>query len=93
MHHSQLEFPSVQFTLNYFLLSLHVSPLTDFFWSFRRSKYDILMEHVSNLLQQSPGQVSSIITLKEQLVSLSVDVWRLVLLYGSSNIFHIVFTL
>lgn len=55
-------------------LSLHVPPLTDFLWPFRRSKYDILMEHVSNFLQRSPGQVSSIITLKEQLVSLSVDV-------------------
>ncbi|XP_040892530.1 general transcription factor 3C polypeptide 1 [Toxotes jaculatrix] len=33
----------------------------------RRSKYDILMEYVSNLLQQLPGQFSTLITLKEQL--------------------------
>ncbi|XP_029706384.1 general transcription factor 3C polypeptide 1 isoform X2 [Takifugu rubripes] len=33
----------------------------------RRSKYDILMEYVSNFLQRSPGQVASIITLKAQL--------------------------
>uniref|UniRef100_H3CS41 Uncharacterized protein n=1 Tax=Tetraodon nigroviridis TaxID=99883 RepID=H3CS41_TETNG len=33
----------------------------------RRSKYDILMEHVSNFLQRSPGQITSIITLKAQL--------------------------
>lgn len=41
-------------------------------WSFRRSKYDILMEHVSNVLQRSPGQVTSVITLKEQLVILPI---------------------
>ncbi|XP_070771379.1 general transcription factor 3C polypeptide 1 [Enoplosus armatus] len=33
----------------------------------RRTKYDILMEYVSNLLQQSPGQFATLITLKEQL--------------------------
>ncbi|XP_040001751.1 general transcription factor 3C polypeptide 1 [Xiphias gladius] len=33
----------------------------------RRSKYDILMEYVSNLLQQLPGQFATLITLKEQL--------------------------
>ncbi|XP_029312111.1 general transcription factor 3C polypeptide 1 isoform X2 [Cottoperca gobio] len=33
----------------------------------RRAKYDILMEYVSNLLQQSPGQFATLITFKEQL--------------------------
>ncbi|KAM7394584.1 hypothetical protein PAMP_021375 [Pampus punctatissimus] len=33
----------------------------------RRTKYDILMEYVSNYLQQSPGQVTSLIALREQL--------------------------
>uniref|UniRef100_A0A7N8Y830 General transcription factor IIIC subunit 1 n=1 Tax=Mastacembelus armatus TaxID=205130 RepID=A0A7N8Y830_9TELE len=33
----------------------------------RRSKYDILMEHVSNLLQQLPDKFSTLITLKQQL--------------------------
>lgn len=68
-----------QFPLNSFLLCLHTSPLdwllSQLFLAFRRSKYDILMEYVSNFLQRSPGQVTSIITLKAQLVSLSVDVW------------------
>lgn len=71
-----------QFPLNSFLLCLHASPpdwlLSQLFLAFRRSKYDILMEYVSNFLQRSPGQVASIITLKAQLVSLSVDVWCLV---------------
>uniref|UniRef100_A0A3B4UME3 Ral transcription factor IIIC subunit 1 n=1 Tax=Seriola dumerili TaxID=41447 RepID=A0A3B4UME3_SERDU len=33
----------------------------------RRSKYDILMEYVSNVLQQLPGQFATLITFKEQL--------------------------
>uniref|UniRef100_A0A8C5CTH7 B-block binding subunit of TFIIIC domain-containing protein n=1 Tax=Gadus morhua TaxID=8049 RepID=A0A8C5CTH7_GADMO len=33
----------------------------------RRSKYDILMEHLSNTLQDAPGQIASIITLRELL--------------------------
>ncbi|XP_059189576.1 general transcription factor 3C polypeptide 1 [Centropristis striata] len=33
----------------------------------RRSKYDLLMEFVSNLLQQSPGQMSTLITLREHI--------------------------
>ncbi|XP_045903076.1 general transcription factor 3C polypeptide 1-like [Micropterus dolomieu] len=37
------------------------------FYVNRRSKYDILMEYVSNLLQQSPDQFATLITLKEQL--------------------------
>ncbi|XP_044044024.1 general transcription factor 3C polypeptide 1 [Siniperca chuatsi] len=37
------------------------------FYVNRRTKYDILMEYVSNLLQQSPGQFATLITLKEQL--------------------------
>ncbi|XP_033480322.2 general transcription factor IIIC subunit 1 [Epinephelus lanceolatus] len=36
----------------------------------RRTKYDILMEYVSNLLQQSPGQFATLVTLREHL---SVD--------------------
>lgn len=55
--------------------STSFSLLSQLFWSSRRSKYDILMEHVSNFLQRSPGQVTSIITLKAQLVILSFDVW------------------
>ncbi|XP_047435192.1 general transcription factor 3C polypeptide 1-like [Mugil cephalus] len=33
----------------------------------RRSKYDILMEYVSNFLQQLPGQFATLVSLKEQL--------------------------
>ncbi|KAA8595270.1 hypothetical protein FQN60_012405 [Etheostoma spectabile] len=33
----------------------------------RRTKYDILMEYVSNFLQQSPGQFSTMLTLKDLL--------------------------
>uniref|UniRef100_A0A8C9X1D0 B-block binding subunit of TFIIIC domain-containing protein n=1 Tax=Sander lucioperca TaxID=283035 RepID=A0A8C9X1D0_SANLU len=33
----------------------------------RRTKYDILMEYVSNFLQQTPGQFSTMLTLKELL--------------------------
>uniref|UniRef100_A0A665TIL8 Uncharacterized protein n=1 Tax=Echeneis naucrates TaxID=173247 RepID=A0A665TIL8_ECHNA len=33
----------------------------------RRSKYDILMECVSNILEQLPGQFATLITVKEQL--------------------------
>uniref|UniRef100_A0A8C4IB21 General transcription factor 3C polypeptide 1 n=1 Tax=Dicentrarchus labrax TaxID=13489 RepID=A0A8C4IB21_DICLA len=33
----------------------------------RRTKYDILMECVSNLLQQSPGQIATMMALREQL--------------------------
>ncbi|XP_035516207.1 general transcription factor 3C polypeptide 1-like isoform X2 [Morone saxatilis] len=33
----------------------------------RRTKYDILMECVSNLLQQSPGQIATLMALREQL--------------------------
>uniref|UniRef100_UPI0037E74EBE general transcription factor 3C polypeptide 1 n=1 Tax=Semicossyphus pulcher TaxID=241346 RepID=UPI0037E74EBE len=33
----------------------------------RRSKYDILMEYVSNILQQSPGQFATLMALREQL--------------------------
>ncbi|CAL8354123.1 unnamed protein product [Boreogadus saida] len=33
----------------------------------RRSKYDILMEYLSNTLQDAPGQIASIITLRELL--------------------------
>lgn len=54
-------------------LSLGEIPLNPF-CSFRRSKYDILMEYVSNLLQQSPGQFATLISLKEQLVSISLRV-------------------
>nr|XP_046226632.1 general transcription factor 3C polypeptide 1-like [Scatophagus argus] len=32
----------------------------------RRSKYDILMEYVSNILQQLPGQFATLMTIKEQ---------------------------
>lgn len=60
--------------------SISFSLLSQLFWSFRRSKYDILMEHVSNFLQRSPGQVTSIITLKAQLVILFIDVWYSVFL-------------
>ena len=50
------------------------SPLKPF-CSFRRTKYDILMEYVSNHLQQSPGQIATLMALREQLVSISV--WAL----------------
>lgn len=33
----------------------------------RRTKYDILMEYVSNHLQQSPGQIATLMALREQL--------------------------
>ncbi|XP_027139206.1 general transcription factor 3C polypeptide 1 isoform X2 [Larimichthys crocea] len=33
----------------------------------RRTKYDILMEYVSNILQQLPGQFATLITLRDQL--------------------------
>lgn len=40
--------------------------------SFRRSKYDVMMEYVSDILQQTPGQFATLITLREQLVSISM---------------------
>uniref|UniRef100_A0A4W6DK86 B-block binding subunit of TFIIIC domain-containing protein n=1 Tax=Lates calcarifer TaxID=8187 RepID=A0A4W6DK86_LATCA len=36
----------------------------------RRTKYDLLMEYVSNLLQQLPGQFATLMMLKEHLVSI-----------------------
>lgn len=37
------------------------------FSSNRRSKYDILMEYVSNILQQAPGQVATLVSLRDLL--------------------------
>ncbi|XP_010777152.1 general transcription factor 3C polypeptide 1-like, partial [Notothenia coriiceps] len=37
------------------------------FYVNRRAKYDILMEYISNLLQQSPGQFATLLTLKHHL--------------------------
>ncbi|XP_070683568.1 general transcription factor 3C polypeptide 1 [Pempheris klunzingeri] len=34
----------------------------------RRTKYDILMEYVSNILQNSPGQFATLMSLREQLI-------------------------
>ncbi|KAM9363755.1 general transcription factor 3C polypeptide 1 [Symphorus nematophorus] len=49
----------------------------------RRSKYDILMEYVSNILQQSPGQIITMIALKEQL-NLNDGTFKRVLQYMRS---------
>uniref|UniRef100_A0A8C2WE14 General transcription factor 3C polypeptide 1 n=1 Tax=Cyclopterus lumpus TaxID=8103 RepID=A0A8C2WE14_CYCLU len=42
----------------------------------RRTKYDILMEHMSNLLMQSPDQLSTLMTLKEQLSSVNDQTFK-----------------
>ncbi|XP_071360613.1 general transcription factor 3C polypeptide 1 [Trachinotus anak] len=50
----------------------------------RRSRYDILSEYVSSLLQQLPGQIASFITLKEQL-NVSDSTFKRVLQYLRSS--------
>uniref|UniRef100_A0A3Q3EXZ0 Uncharacterized protein n=1 Tax=Labrus bergylta TaxID=56723 RepID=A0A3Q3EXZ0_9LABR len=37
----------------------------------RRSKYDLLMEHVCDLLEHTPGQFTTLIALRDQLVSIN----------------------
>ncbi|XP_041790222.1 general transcription factor 3C polypeptide 1 [Chelmon rostratus] len=49
----------------------------------RRSKYDILMEYVSNFLQQSPGQFATLATLKK-LVSVKDSTFKRILQYMRS---------
>lgn len=56
--------------------SLFVPPgeiFLNIFCSFRRSKYDILMEKVSKYLQHCPGQLTSFMVLRECLVSISLS--------------------
>ncbi|KAM9857030.1 general transcription factor 3C polypeptide 1 [Aulostomus maculatus] len=57
-HATRLKSGQQQHSILLLLKRFHVS---------RRSKYDLLMEFVSDLLQQTPGQFTTLITLKEQL--------------------------
>ncbi|KAL6111010.1 gtf3c1 [Pungitius sinensis] len=47
----------------------------------RRTKYDMLMEYVSNFLLQSPGHFVTVLVLKEQLSSISERSFRLLVRY------------
>uniref|UniRef100_A0AAQ4P112 B-block binding subunit of TFIIIC domain-containing protein n=1 Tax=Gasterosteus aculeatus aculeatus TaxID=481459 RepID=A0AAQ4P112_GASAC len=50
----------------------------------RRTKYDMLMEYVSNFLLQSPGHFVSVLVLKEQLSSINERSFRLLIRYMRS---------
>uniref|UniRef100_A0A667WWE2 Ral transcription factor IIIC subunit 1 n=1 Tax=Myripristis murdjan TaxID=586833 RepID=A0A667WWE2_9TELE len=56
----------------------------------RRSKYDILMENMSNILQKTPGQVAPMLTLKELLVINEKTLKRIYQYMQSANLVQLV---
>ena len=76
VHEPQLQNDASRIIEHHRLSSLCVCLPLKLFFSFRKSKYDILMENVSNILQLSPDQMITMMALREQLVSVSVSVCR-----------------